>query len=172
MDQLVGITFNGKTVSMPRQNLSAEEIVKLFNTKENGLHLKVRKGLLWENIWPTSSSEINIPENITTALLVAIPNDILPDPEEEMRTRSIKVNAITASSSFSSPRENMSPYQNELKGYGARTVPSFKRQSNSFHGSRKRTKNELPNYKFFMLSDVETEQDPEDIYDVPVDLNK
>ena len=33
-------------------------------------------------------------------------------------------------------------------------------------------KNELPNYKFFMLSDVETEQDVKDIYDVPVDLNK
>ena len=62
MDQFVGISFNGKTVSMPQQNLSAEEIAKLFNTKENGLHLKVRKGLLWENIWPTSSSEIKIPE--------------------------------------------------------------------------------------------------------------
>ena len=46
MDQLVGITFNGTTLSMPRQNLSAEEIAKVFNTKENGLHLKVRKGLL------------------------------------------------------------------------------------------------------------------------------
>ena len=48
----------------------------------------------------------------------------------------------------------------------------FKRQSSSFHGSRKRTKNELPNYKFLMLSDVEAEQYPEDIYDVPVCLNK
>ena len=157
---------------MPQQNLSAEEIAKLFNTKENGLHLKVRKGLLWENIWPTSSSEIKILENITTALLIAIPNDILPDPEEEMRTRPVEVNGFTASSSFSSPRGNMSPCQNELKDYGARTVPSFKRQSNSFRGSRKRTKNELRNYKFFTLSDVETGQDPEDIYDVPVDLNK
>ena len=50
MDKLVGITFNGKAVSMPRKNLSAEEMAKLFNTNVNGLHLKVRKGLLWENI--------------------------------------------------------------------------------------------------------------------------
>ena len=103
MDKLVGITFNGKTVSMPRKNLSAEEMAKLFYTNVNGLHLKVRKGLLWENIWPTSSSEIKIPKNITTALLIAIPNDTLPDPKEEMRTRPIKVNAFTASSWFSSP---------------------------------------------------------------------
>ena len=94
MDQLVGTTFNGKTVSMPRQNLSAEEIAKLFNTKENGLNLKFRKGLLWENIWPTSSSEIKIPENITTALLTDISNDILPGPEE-VRARPVKVNAFT-----------------------------------------------------------------------------
>ena len=91
MDQLI------IGVSMPRQNLGAEEIAKLFNTKENGLHLKVRKGLLWENIWPTSSSEIRIPENITSTLLIAIPNDILLDPEEEMMTRPVKVNAFTAS---------------------------------------------------------------------------
>ena len=97
MDQLVGIIFNGETVSMPGQNLSAEEIAKLFNTKENVLHVKVRKDLLWESIWPTGSSEIKIPENITTALLIAIPNYILPDPEEEMRTRPVKVNAFTAS---------------------------------------------------------------------------
>ena len=38
MDQLVGINFNGKTVSMPRQNLSAEEIAKSFDIKENGFH--------------------------------------------------------------------------------------------------------------------------------------
>ena len=38
MDQLVGINFNDKTVSMPRQNLIAEEIAKLFDIKENGLH--------------------------------------------------------------------------------------------------------------------------------------
>ena len=89
-----------------------------------------------------------------------------------MRTRTVKVNAFTASSPFSSPQGNVSPYQNKLKGYGARTVPSFKRQSSSFHGSSKRTKNELPNYKFFILSDVETKQDPEDRYNVPADLNK
>ena len=50
MDQFSGITLNGKTVSMPQQNLGAEQITKLFNAKGNGLHLKVRKGLLWENI--------------------------------------------------------------------------------------------------------------------------
>lgn len=73
---------------------------------------------------------------------------ILPGPVEEMRTRLVKVNAFTACSSFLSPQKNMSPYQNELKGYGTRTVSSFKGQSSSFLGSRKRTKNELPNYKF------------------------
>ena len=103
MDKLFSITLNGKTVSMPQQNLRAEEITKLFNTKGNGLDLKIRKGLLWENIWPTSSSEIKIPEIITTAILITIPNDILLDPEEKMRTRPVKVNAFTASSSFSSP---------------------------------------------------------------------
>lgn len=72
MDQLVDINFNGKTVSMTGQNLSVEGIAKLFNAKENGLHLKVRKGLPWEKIWPASSSEIMIPENITTALLIAL----------------------------------------------------------------------------------------------------
>ena len=80
MYQLVGITFNGKTVSMPRQNLSAEKIVKLFNTKKNGLPLKVKKGLLWQKTWPTSSSENRIPENVTTTLLIAMPNNISPDP--------------------------------------------------------------------------------------------
>ena len=90
-----------------------------------------------------------------------------------MRTRPVKVNVLTASPSFSSPRGNMSPYQNELTSFGARTVPPFKRQSSSFHGSRKKTKSELPSYKFFTLSDVETEQqDPKDIYDVPAGLNK
>ena len=53
------------------------------------------------------------------------------------------MNAFTASSSFSSPRRNMSPYQNGLEGYEAITVRSIKRQSSSFHGSRKRTKSEL-----------------------------
>ena len=76
MDQLLGITFDGKTASIPRQNLSPEDLEKLFNKKENDLCLEVIKGLLWENIWPTSSSEIEIPENITTALLIIIPNDI------------------------------------------------------------------------------------------------
>ena len=132
--------------------------------------IKVRKGLLWDNIWLKSLSEIKIPENITTALLIAIPNDILPDPEKEMRTR--PVNAFTTSPLFSSMRGNIEPYQNELTGYRAKTVPSFKWQSSSFHGSRKRIKNELPNYKFFTVSDVETEyQGTEAIYDKPADLN-
>ena len=87
-------------------------------------YIKVRKGLLWDNIWLKSLSEIKIPENITTALLIAIPNDILPDPEKEMRTR--PVNAFTTSPSFSSMRGNIEPYQNELTGYRAKTVPSFK----------------------------------------------
>ena len=133
-------------------------------------YIKVRKGLLWDNIWLKSLSEIKIPENITTALLIAIPNDILPDPEKEMRTR--PVNAFTTSPLFSSMRGNIEPYQNELTGYRAKTVPSFKWQSSSFHGSRKRIKNELPNYKFFTVSDVETEyQGTEAIYDKPADLN-
>ena len=135
-------------------------------------YIKVRKGLLWENIWLKSLSEIKIPENITTALLTAIPNDILPDPGKEMRTRPVKVNAFTTSPSVSSMRGNKSPYQNELTGYRAKTVPSFKCQSSSFHGSKKRIKNELPNYKFFTVSDVETEyQGTEAIDDEPADLN-
>ena len=134
--------------------------------------IKVRKGLLWDNIWLKSLSEIKIPENITTALLTAIPNDILPDPGKEMRTRPVKVNAFTTSPSVSSMRGNKSPYQNELTGYRAKTVPSFKWQSSSFHGSKKRIKNELPNYKFFTVSDVETEyQGTEAVYDKPADLN-
>ena len=64
-----------------------EEIAKVFNTKENCLHLKVRKGFLWDNIWLTSSPEIKIPENITTAVLVVIQSDILPDPEEKIKTK-------------------------------------------------------------------------------------
>ena len=133
-------------------------------------YIKVRKGLLWDNIWLKSLSEIKIPENITTALLIAIPNDILPDPKKEMRTR--PVNAFTTSPLFSSMRGNIEPYQNELTGYRAKTVPSFKWQSSSFHESRKRIKNELPNYKFFTVSDVETEyQSTEAIYDKPADLN-
>ena len=59
----------------------------------------------------------------------------------------------------------------ELTGYGARTVPSFKRHSSSLHGSRKKTKNELPNYKFLSLFTLK-QQDLEDIYDVPADLSK
>lgn len=135
-------------------------------------YIKVRKGLLWENIWLKSLSEIKIPENITTALLTAIPNDILPDPGKEMRTRPVKVNAFTTSPSVSSMWGNKSPYQNELTGYRAKTVPCFKWQSSSFHGSKKRIKNELPNYKFFTVSDVETEyQGTEAIYYEPADLN-
>lgn len=125
MDQLVGINFNDKTVSMPRQNLIAEGIENCLILRKMA-YIKVRKGLLWENIWLKSLSEIKIPENITTALLTAIPNDILPDPGKEMRTRPVKVNAFTTSPSVSSMRGNKSPYQNELTGYQAKTVPSFK----------------------------------------------
>ena len=149
MDQLLGITFDGKTASIPRQNLSPEDLEKLFNKTENDLYLEVIKGLLWENIWPTSSSEIEIPENITTALLIIIPNDIhITRPCGRNEDKTCQSECIYSMFFVFITTIKYVTVQNELKGYGTRTVSSFKGQSSSFLGSRKRTKNELPNYEF------------------------
>ena len=71
---MVKIVFEGRVVHLPGGDVSVSELMKIFQVKRPGIHLKLKRGsnAPFENIWQDDNGILKCPQSVETAVLIAL----------------------------------------------------------------------------------------------------
>lgn len=181
----INIKYKNNSATLPQADINITDLAMLFGVKAAGMHLKLRHNNEWKNIWPAGDTgRFDLPTGIDDAILIASDEissvNITPSSTTNI-TSNIWGQAVRGNNATTSLRNscfyNMQPSStltcadSSSSTIGSRAIPSAKRATSSIPAPLKKKTKLDSCFKTISISDVSNNL-PESIYDVPIDLNK
>ena len=79
---MVKISFEGRSVHLPCTEMTTGELINFFQVERPGMHLRIKRGSAYQNIWPNENGIFKIPHDVDSAILIAVKE--IRNTEEEL----------------------------------------------------------------------------------------
>ena len=184
---MITVSFEGKRISLMKEDLTLRELEMIFPLDPPGAHLKVKISVGYQNIWPDSSGKFNVPLDCGSAILVAMHREDEQDrnfmPSSEI-LGGLPVGIQGARRGNSAAAFFSPPWVNEHSSSLSSFQVMSRGRSKSFSGSRlglrpalalwggKGKKRKAVDTKSFPLTFVDGDGNFDDMWEIPIDLSE
>ena len=81
---MVKISFEGRSVHLPCTEMTTGELINFFQVERPGMHLKIKRGSAYQNIWPNENGIFKVPHDVDSVILIAVKEIRNTEEEPEM----------------------------------------------------------------------------------------
>lgn len=197
---MVKISFEGRSVHLPCTEMTTGELINFFQVERPGMHLKIKRGSAYQNIWPNENGIFKVPHDVDSAILIAVKEIRNTEEELEMVQNTPTYSAFSSTPGsavnrynpptgafitgharrgnatatmhrcLETPLSSTSTFSNISKSFGSRPAPSVWNLNLKGSGKRKKLSTET---KSFRLTFYDTEGNTmQDLWDIPIDLSR